>query len=179
MEEKYNKQLQEARGKFLVFLQDEVTLPNGKTAVREMVLHPGAVAVLAVTENEEIIFVKQYRYPVREVLFEIPAGKLEGKEDPFFSAQRELEEETGFQALQWEKLGTFYSTPGFSNEIMHLYLAQDLVQKTAHPDPDEIIEYQGIPFDQALRMVSQGEIKDAKTVIGILWLAARKKLTVD
>lgn len=176
MEEKYAKQLQEARGKFLVFLQDEVILPNGKTAVRDMVLHPGAVAILAVTGRQEIIMVKQYRYPVREALLELPAGKLEEKEEPLASAQRELEEETGFTAGQWEKLSTFYTTPGFSNEIMHLYLARDLVQKAAAPDPDEIIEYEAIPLQDAFKMVAEGEIKDAKTIIGILTLANLMKV---
>lgn len=170
MEEIFRKRLKEERGKFLHFCVDEVTLANGHISTREMVLHPGAVGIVAVTKEKEIILVKQYRYPIQSVLYEIPAGKLEKGEDPFDSAQRELEEETGYHAEKWEKIGSFYTAPGFSNEYMHLYLATELVKKEAHPDPDEIIKYERIPFIKVLQMLDKGEIIDGKTVIAVLWL---------
>ena len=175
MEESFNKRLIEKKGRFLHFCVDEVTLSNGHISTREMVFHPGAVAILAATPANEIILVRQYRYPVKEVLYEIPAGKLEQGEEPASSAVRELEEETGFSARKWEKLGVFYTAPGFSNETMHLFEATDLVEKEAHPDPDEIITYEKIPLIQVFKMIEKGEIKDGKTILAILWLA--KKLT--
>ena len=108
MEEKFNKRLREAKGRFLHFCVDEVTLSNGHISTREMVLHPGAVAVIAVTAEKEVILVKQYRYPVKEVLYEIPAGKLEPGEDPAVCAPRELAEETGFLAEKWENSALLY-----------------------------------------------------------------------
>lgn len=174
MEEKYIKTLQEQQGSFLTFRQDEVALSNGARATRDMVLHPGAVAIIAVTEEEEVIFVKQYRYPVQTVLYEIPAGKLEKGEDPLICATRELEEETGFVAQSWEKITTFYTAPGFANETMHLYYARDLEKKEAHPDPDEIITFAKIKLSEALQMIEKGEIQDAKTLIALLWLAKAK-----
>lgn len=178
MEEKFNKRLEERKGKFLQYCLDEVTLSNGHISTREMVLHPGAVAIVAVTAENEIILVRQYRYPVKEVLYEIPAGKLEKGEEPDSSARRELEEETGFAAKQWKKMGSFYTAPGFSNEYMHLYLATDLVENEAHPDPDEIIMYERIPLSKALQMIESGEIKDGKTVLAIFWLAGKMVTTI-
>jgi ADP-ribose pyrophosphatase len=170
VEEKFNKRLREAKGRFLHFCVDEVTLSNGHISTREMVLHPGAVAVIAVTAEKEVILVKQYRYPVKEVLYEIPAGKLEPGEDPAVCAPRELAEETGFLAEKWEKLGTFYTAPGFSNETMHLFYATGLRAEEAHPDPDEIITYEKISLRKAWEMIRTGQIKDGKTILAILWI---------
>lgn len=168
MEEKYVRTLQEVKGDYLTFRQDEVLLSNEKKATRDLILHPGAVAVLAVTDLLEIVLVRQYRYAVGEVLYEIPAGKLEQGEDPLKSAQRELSEETGFQAASWQHLATFYPAPGFCNEKMYLYLAQDLVAKEAHPDEDEILACERMPLPIALEKIKTGEIKDAKSLVGIL-----------
>lgn len=170
MEERFNKRLVEEKGRFLHYCVDEVTLSNGHISTREMVTHPGAVAIVAVTSEKEVILVKQYRYPVKEVLYEIPAGKLEPGEDPANSAPRELAEETGFMAHRWEKLGLFYTAPGFSNETMHLFLATDLVKKEAHPDPDEIITYEKVPLKRFWELVKTGVIKDGKTILAALWL---------
>lgn len=170
MEEKFNKRLVEQKGRFLHYCVDEVTLSNGHISTRELVTHPGAVAIVAITAEKEIILVRQYRYPVQEILYEIPAGKLEPGEDPAVSAPRELAEETGFIANKWEKLGTFYTAPGFSNENMHLFYATDLVKKEAHPDPDEIITYEKIPLPHVWEMVKTGLIKDGKTILAALWL---------
>jgi ADP-ribose pyrophosphatase len=170
MEEIFNKRLKEEKGKYLLYCVDEVTLSNGHISTRELVVHPGAVAIAALTAENEIILVRQYRYPVRQVLYEIPAGKLEKGENPDNSAIRELEEETGFNAEKWEKLSAFFTAPGFSNEIMHLYAATDLTVSTAHPDPDEIIVWEKVPMDKALGMIETGEIKDGKTILAIQWL---------
>ncbi|MBZ4652695.1 MAG: hydrolase [Peptococcaceae bacterium] len=176
MEEKFSKILLQKEGSFITFRQDEVIMSNGKKAIRDTVQHPGAVAVLACTSLEEILLVKQYRYPIGRITWEIPAGKLERGEDPVRCAQRELAEETGFTAANWQKLISFYTAPGFSNEIIHLYLATDLQEKQASPDPDEIIEYVKLPLAQVYQKVKNGEIIDAKTIIGVLWLVKLKGL---
>lgn len=155
-------------GKVLNLKVDTVNLPNGKQAVREVVVHPGAVAVVAVTDADELVLIKQFRYPVGQVIWEIPAGKLEKGEDPLSCAQRELAEETGHGAEQWKHLSTFFTTPGFSDEIMYIYLASGLHTDKQTADDDEFIELHYIPFAEALRMISDGEIKDAKTIAGIL-----------
>jgi ADP-ribose pyrophosphatase len=175
MEEKFKQRLKEEKGKFLHYCLDEVTLANGHISTREMVVHPGAVGIVAVTPDQEVVLVKQYRYPVQTVLYEIPAGKLERGEDPAAAAQRELEEETGYNAEKWEKLTTLYTAPGFSNEAMHLYLATNLVHKKAHPDPDEIITCDTLPLSKVIQMAVNGEIKDGKTVIAVLWLMMRER----
>lgn len=170
MEEKYVKTLQEKRGKFLHFRQDEVLLPSGRRTVRDVVLHPGAVAIAALTGEKEILMVRQYRYPAGQVMWEIPAGKLEEGEEPLTTAKRELEEETGFTATEWEELTSFYTAPGFANEIICLFRAEGLKESMAHPDDDEIIEYKKVPLQLAKKMALQGEIRDAKTLIALLWL---------
>lgn len=170
MEEKFVKVLQEAAGKYIKFRQDEVILSNGNKTVRDVVVHPGAVAIAAINENNEVIMVKQYRYPIGQICYELPAGKLEPGEDPLQTAKRELEEETGFQAKEWEKLTAFYTAPGFTNEVIHLFLARGLKESQAHPDPDEIIEYESIHINSLRRKVDTGEVKDAKSMIGLFWI---------
>lgn len=155
-------------GKVVELRVDTVKLPDGREAAREVVDHKGAVAVVALTDEDEIILIKQYRYPVEAVLWEIPAGKLENGEAPEICAKRELAEETGLGAKEWQFLNTFYTTPGFSNEMMHLYLARGLYQEAANPDEDEFIEVHPVKIDQAQQMVLNGEINDAKTIIGVL-----------
>ena len=155
-------------GKILNLKVDTVNLPNGRQAVREVVVHPGAVAVVAVTDADELVLIKQFRYPVGQVIWEIPAGKLEKGEDPLSCAQRELAEETGHGAEQWKHLSTFFTTPGFSDEIMYVYLASGLHTDKQTADDDEFIEPHYISFAEALRMISDGEIKDAKSIAGIL-----------
>lgn len=147
---------------------DTVILPDGNRTTREVVVHQGAVAIVAVTEAEEILLVKQFRYPVGQVLLEIPAGKLEKGEDPLECAKRELSEETGCAAEEWQPISTFYTTPGFSDEIMHLYLAKKLYKNEQTADTDEFIEVQQVSLDSAVQKVFSGEIKDAKSIAGIL-----------
>lgn len=155
-------------GKILNLRLDEVKLPNGKTSTREIVDHPGAVAIVALNEKNEVLMVRQYRKPVEEALLEIPAGKIEKEEQSDVCAQRELMEETGFFARNLRHITDFYTSPGFSSERMHLYLARDLEKKARQADDDEYIQLEALPLEEALRKIYDGEIKDAKTISGLL-----------
>jgi len=155
-------------GKMINLRVDNVQLPDGKKAAREVVEHPGAVAVVPILPDGRIILVKQYRHPVGEVTWEVPAGKLDKKEDPEGCAYRELEEETGYKAKKMRKLTAFFTTPGFTNEVIHLYAAQDLEETSQKTDDDEFIDVMEISRADAMWMIRSGEIKDAKTIIGIL-----------
>jgi len=156
-------------GMLLTVLRDEVVLENGAMSIREHVLHPGAVAVVPVTSDGKVILVEQYRYPIKQKLLEIPAGKFDKPgEDALECAKRELWEETGYTARKYTYLGYIYTTPGFSNEIIHLYLAQDLVPGDSNPDEDEILEVRIEDFDAVVKKCISGEITDAKTVAGVM-----------
>lgn len=159
-------------GKIINLRLDSVQLPNGKKTTREVVEHPGAVAVVPVLSNQHIVLVKQYRHPVGEVTWEIPAGKLESKEAPEVCAERELEEETGYRAAEIKKITAFFTAPGFTDEIIHLYIAEGLEQTAQQTDSDEFIDVMTVPHVEALAMVQRGEIKDAKSIIGILMTGA-------
>ena len=154
-------------GKILNVRLDRVVLPNGKEATREVVGHPGAVAVVPVTDDGRVILVRQYRYPVEEILLEIPAGKLDRGEDPDDCARRELEEETGFVAGSLEKLTSFYTAPGFTDEKIHLYIARELVQVVQKLDGDEFIDVEFYSAQTLKELVASNAIKDAKTLIGL------------
>jgi len=158
------------QGRMINLRVDQVELPDGKSAQREIVEHPGAVAVVALTNNRELVMVRQYRKPIDKVILEIPAGKLNQGEDPEICAQRELLEETGYQAGQLSLIARYYTTPGFSDEVMYLYLARELIELKQSPDEDEFIEMTRVPLATAQQMVLAGEIQDAKTIIGILAL---------
>ena len=147
---------------------DEVELPNGEKSVREIVRHPGAVSVVPVDNDGNVIMVRQYRYAFGQVLLEIPAGKLEKGEEPLPAAMRELEEETGTVAGKMEYLGELYTTVAIFDEKIHMYLATDLTYKDAHPDQDEFLEVKKVPLDTLVKMVMNGEIKDSKTQVAIL-----------
>lgn len=155
-------------GKMINLRVDSVQLPDGKKGTREVVEHPGAVAVVPVFPDGRIILVKQYRHPVGEITWEIPAGKLESKEDPELCAHRELEEETGFKAGKMRKLSAFFTTPGFTNEVIHLYAAEGLQESSQKTDADEFIDAIEVSRADAMWMIRSGEIKDAKSIIGIL-----------
>lgn len=147
---------------------DEVELPDGKKSVREVVRHPGAVCVVPVTDEGEVIMVRQFRYAFGEVLLEVPAGKLEFGENPLDAALRELEEETGTVAERVEHIGELYTTVAIIDEKIQIYLATGLSYKNAHPDDGEFLEVEKIPLDTLVEMVMNGEIKDSKTQIAIL-----------
>lgn len=167
-EEKTMKSERIYEGRIINLRVDTVELSNKKYSKREIVEHPGAVGIIAITKDDEVILVKQYRKPVEDTLLEIPAGKLEPKENPQECAIRELEEETGFATDNVEKILEFYTTPGFSNEVMHIYIAKDLKEGTVNLDDDENIQIIKLPIDEVLYKIKTGEIKDAKTIIGIL-----------
>lgn len=156
------------RGNIITLNFDEVELPNGKIATREVVKHPGGVCVAALNSNNELLFVRQYRYPYNEILLELPAGKLSPGEDPLECGKRELKEETGADAVKFFSLGYMYPSPGFCNEIIHLYLATNLTSGEMSPDEDEFLEVESIPLEEAVEMVLSNEIKDAKSQIAIL-----------
>ena len=159
-------------GVLLHVRRDEVELPNGHKSVREWIKHPGASSVIPLLPDNQIILVKQFRYPVGRVTLEVPAGKLDSVgEDPLICAERELSEETGYTAGKIWKLTTLATTVGFSNEIIHLYAATDLTAGKQHPDDDEFINTVKIPLTAAVQMVESGKIIDGKTVISILLLA--------
>jgi ADP-ribose pyrophosphatase len=150
---------------------DTVRLPDGREATREIVRHPGAVAVVAIHDNQ-LLFVKQYRHAVGQVLLEIPAGKLEPDETPLSCGQRELEEETGMQAARWTDLGKTVVSPGFTDEVIHLFRAEDLsVGPGLAHDADEFIELDRMTLDEALAAIHDGRIIDAKTQIALLLTA--------
>lgn len=157
-------------GKLLRLKKIKVRLPNERFSTREIVEHPGAVAILAVDENKKVILVKQYRKAMEEVLWEVPAGKLDKNEEPLSCAKRELKEETGYRAESWRKIGSFYSSPGFSNEIIHIYFAQNLKEGAQKLDEDEFLEFYTFDIDKIKEMLRQGSIKDAKTQIALQYL---------
>ena len=155
---------------------DEVRFPDGTVGSLEMVRHPGASAVVPFLsdpegEDPQILLIKQYRYAAGEFLYEIPAGRLDGGERPEDCAVRELREETGCTALRVEHMYTFYTTPGFTDEKIHLFLAVGLERGEAKREADEFLELETLPLSRALEMIRKGEIKDGKTVIGILFAA--------
>lgn len=156
------------KGNLLHVFKDTVTLPNGNESGREYIKHPGAIAVIPVLPDGSMVFVKQYRYPVGTVLYEIPAGKLDPGEDPLHCAVRELSEETGYEAGTWEYLTSIVTTPGFSDEVIHLYAARDLTKKQQHCDEDEFISLQVLSPQQVREMVLQGDIYDGKTLAALL-----------
>ena len=155
-------------GKIITLRRDTVLLPNGKEATRGVVEHPGGVAIVPVDDAGNVLMVRQYRRPFDRLVLELPAGKLNYGEDHRACGIRELEEETGMKAKQFTYMGAFYPTPGFCQEIIHLYLATGLYAGTVHLDEDEFLEVERYPFADVVEMVMRGELQDAKSAIGIL-----------
>ncbi|WP_043932880.1 NUDIX domain-containing protein [Bacillus sp. EB01] len=166
-------------GRIITVKLDEVELPNGKTSTREIVKHPGAVAVLAVTDDNKIVMVEQYRKPMEKILVEIPAGKLEKGEDPAVCARRELEEETGYECQEMELLISFYTSPGFADEIVHLYIAKGLSQKedAAGLDEDEFVNVMELTLEEALTLIEEKRIYDAKTAYAVQYVQLQEALS--
>ena len=154
------------QGKVISLQVDEVQLPNGEISTREIVRHPGAVAVLAL-KDDKMIVVEQYRKALEKSQIEIPAGKLEPGEDPLEAAKRELEEETGFVCESLVHIGSFYTSPGFADELLHLYAAEQLREGEKRPDEDEFLECGAITLDEARRYIREGRISDAKTIAAV------------
>ena len=153
-------------GKIISLQVDQVQLPNGKTASREIVRHPGAVAVLAIYDSKMIV-VEQFRKAVEASMIEIPAGKLEPGEDLAEAAKRELEEETGYTCSRIYPIASFVTSPGFADEILHLFAAENLQPGRANPDEDEFLDVSLITLDEALQYIAEGKIRDAKTMMAV------------
>ena len=152
----------------LIKVTYDVAEVNGKEAWREVVHHPGASAVVAIDEENRIIMEKQFRYALNDYLLEIPAGKLDAGEDPLVCAKRELEEETGIIASEWISLGTIATSPGFCNEVIHLYVAKGLSKGEIHWDEDEYVEVERYTFDELLQRIKDEQIKDSKSLSALL-----------
>lgn len=150
-----------------------VRLPNGNTATRELVFHPGAVAIVAELPGERLVLVEQFRKGPRKQLLELPAGKLNAGEDPAACAHRELAEETGYEAQTMEQVYAFYTSPGFADERITLFYANGLRPGLVHPDEDEFVSVRTIGRDQLQQALDAGEVDDAKTLIGVLWWLQR------
>lgn len=153
-------------GKIITVRRDEVELANGRKSFREVVEHSGGVVIVAL-KGDSILFVKQFRYPIKEVITELPAGKLEKGEDPDNACERELEEETGYRAKHWTSLGYIYTSIGFCDEKLYLYLAQELEFVGEHPDDGEILENYEYKIKDVEEMIQNGKINDAKTICAI------------
>ncbi|HKB90000.1 MAG TPA: NUDIX hydrolase [Opitutaceae bacterium] len=173
-QERFHKNLHLYKGKAVGFRADQIKIPGNRLAQREFLAHPGAVGVLAFESPQKIILVKQYRYPVRQFTYEIPAGKLSQGEDSGACVRRELEEETGFRARKISKLMSYWPTAAFSTEVIHLYVATGLFPTRANPDEDEFIELVRVSPKQLEGWMRSGKIRDSKTLIAYLaWKALK------
>ncbi len=156
------------KGKIIDVVQDTITLPDGRQAIREVVVHIGAAAILPVLPDGRILLVRQYRHPAKKMVLEIPAGTLEKGEDPLDCATRELEEETGYKAGNMVSMFAMYSAIGFCTEVLHIYLATNLTPGTVHLDPDEFVSVETYTLEEAIAMIFSGEIIDSKTISALL-----------
>lgn len=165
-------------GKVVKLQVDDVRLPNGKQSKRELIKHPGAVSVIPITKDNKIVLVEQYRKPLEKSIIEIPAGKLEPGEVPEITAVRELEEETGYTTRHLTKVTSFYTSPGFADELMYIYLAKDLEKLRAPKalDEDEFVEVLEVTLEEAKKLVEEQRIHDAKTNYAILYLDTQELL---
>lgn len=157
------------KGRVIDVRNDRVQLPNKKTAYREFIVHPGAVAVLPFIDKKRIILLRQYRYPIGEVTWEIPAGKIDASETPLCCIKRELGEETGFQASRYKQLMSYWPSAAFSTEIIYIYVAHGLRPlKAPHPDEDEFLETKFVKLTTCFQWIKTGKIKDSKTILALL-----------
>jgi len=156
-----------AQGDLLTVKRDAVRLPNGNTSHREYVVHPGAVVVVPILANGNVVLERQFRYPLHQVFTELPAGKIDANEDVLITGQRELLEETGYTASDWVRLGAQHPCIGYSNEIIHIYLAGGLVAGEHQHDEDETLEVFEMKFEDCLSMIQRGEITDGKTIVAL------------
>ena len=167
------------QGRYLTFRVDTIERADGTRGTRDLVGHPGAVAILAIDDQDRVLLVRQFRVAIGEVLLEVPAGTLDvlpdgSIEDPELAAPRELEEETGMRAGSWRLIASFWTAPGFASELMHLYLATDLRPADGErlgPDEDEHLLLERIPWRDAVAAAEGGELRDAKSILALLWLA--------
>lgn len=158
------------QGIFLEMKRDQVHLPDGKTALREYLTHPGAVAIVGLLEDGRIVLERQYRYPIHQAVIEIPAGKLDPQEDPLVCARRELKEETGFEASDWQLLGRIHPVISYSTEFIDIYLAQGLKAGNSALDDEEFLDVFAASPDELRAWIEAGVITDVKTIIASYWL---------
>jgi ADP-ribose pyrophosphatase len=161
------------RGRSISVFAEEVELPNGRRVTLDIVRHPGAAAVVPFVSEDEVLLIRQFRHAAGGTLFEVPAGKLDGGEDPESCAARELEEEAGQRAGRLERLGEIWTTPGFTDERIHLFAAFELEPVAQRLEADEVIEVVRVRFDRALEMIWAGELTDAKSALALLHAAHR------
>jgi ADP-ribose pyrophosphatase len=178
LEEKTLKSEEIFSGKVISLHLQDVELPNGKHSKREIIKHPGAVAILAITADKKIVMVEQYRKALERTIVEIPAGKLEKGEEPALCARRELEEETGYECAHLELLTSFYTSPGFADEIVHIFLAKGLTKKenSAALDEDEFVILEELTLEESLRYIREQKIYDAKTIFAVQYLQLQEAL---
>jgi ADP-ribose pyrophosphatase len=157
------------RGRLINVEVTQVELPNGQTSFREVVKHPGAVAIIPFTRDGRLVLIRQFRKPLEKEIYEIPAGKLEKGEDPLMTAQRELMEETGYQSDDFHFVTSFYTSPGFANELLYIYEATELMPGPARTDEDEFVETHLITLEEGLNLLANQKIHDAKTAFAILY----------
>ena len=164
------------QGKVFRLSRENVTLKNGVTVDFDIIRHPGASAIVPVSQGNKLILIKQYRHATGKFIWEIPAGTLEPDESPLECATRELAEETGYQADKWEKLGLITPLPGYSDETIHLFLAQDLVPARQNLDKDEMLDVHEVGLTEAVEMVHKGAILDSKTIAGLFMALGRPNI---
>ena len=160
------------RGKIFELIRENITLENGTTTDVEFIEHPGAAAIIPFLDDNRIVLLKQYRHALKKYIWEIPAGTLDPQEEIISCAKRELIEETGYSASGWQKLGEITPVPGYSDERIHIYLATELQPAEQHLDADEVIQVQEVEFNEALEMIGNGEIQDAKSIAGLFMASA-------
>ncbi|WLR49657.1 NUDIX hydrolase [Bacillus tianshenii] len=165
-------------GRIINLQVDDVELPNGKTSKREIIKHPGAVAIIAVTPEDKIVMVRQYRKALEKTIVEIPAGKLEKDEAPIQTAERELEEETGYKCCALQYITSFYTSPGFADELVHLYFTDQLekLEESAGTDEDEFVEVVEVTIDEAFQLIREKQIYDAKTAYAVQYMQLKQVL---
>ena len=174
MYEKTLTQTYHFKGKIINLRVDDVELSDGTVTIREIIEHPGGVCVAALTKDGKLPFVRQFRYPYREIVAELPAGKLEKGEDPFEAVKRELAEEVGAHGTNWRSMGNLYPSPGYCGEIIRLFACDIDESGKSHPDDGEFLEVEYIPLEKAVEMVLAGELPDAKTQTLVLKLFAER-----
>ncbi len=162
------------RGRVIRLVNRDLVLPNGRRTTFSIVEHPGAVAILPVHANGDVVLLRQFRPTIGEEIYEIPAGTIEKGEAPLATAKREIIEETGFKARQWSKIAEFYTAPGFCTELMHVYVARGLTPAVADGDADEVLRPVRMSLDAALKLVRSKKIRDAKSIAGLLIYHGRR-----